>query len=260
MALPKLQRFTKADYQPMSPRVQGLPRNNADKRGWGPGWPHAQGSKMVKVNANMIQNREFRGEVVPLIEYLIKASNALDYDLRPATEPDGGIGAFANRAIKNSRPPVASNHSWGLAIDQNTRGNARWTPFTSVTPPRVVTLWEDAGFFWGGRYGQGWEDPMHFEYLGKPSDVAQDLENAKASLVRIAGNSDLYPTQALGSRGTMVRVLRSRLGVHGFTTDTTLLDFDSFLDAVVKTFQRAKGLWPDGIVGPITWGELNTTP
>ena len=35
--------------------------------------------------------------------------------------------------------------------------------------------------------------------------------------------------------------------------------FGSFLTERVKAFQTEKGLKPDGIVGPLTWGELLKT-
>lgn len=58
------------------------------------------------------------------------------------------------------------------------------------------------------------------------------------------------PTIRKGSCGYSVEVARILLGCgHGF-------EFDSVLDAAVRSFQNAYGLTQDGIIGVKTWGEL----
>jgi hypothetical protein len=88
----------------------------------------------------------------------------------------GQTGGFNCRPISGTSKP--SNHSWGLAIDINWDRNPSGSDFQSDIPPDMVAMWEDAGWFWGGWYRGGNYDPMHFEYLGRPSDVAEDASRA----------------------------------------------------------------------------------
>lgn len=268
MELAPLPRFKLSDYHPMPQRLlrpDGKPRRRtrADRRGWGPGWPNCQRNKIHRIEANRILSVRVRDEIADLVEYLMKASNALGYDMRRANEVDGYVGSFACRAIKRSDPPVASNHSWGLAIDQNAKSNPMRKTFRSTTPPDVVLMWESAGFYWGGRYPvpPWFYDAMHFEYMGRPEQAAQDLQNAREAYERLSGRQTLYPIQRLGDTTSeaMVRVLQFRLNQHGAALDEDG-DYGPLTDKAVRAFQKANGLVVDGIVGPITWGELNDDP
>lgn len=268
MTLPPLPRFNLDDYFPIPPRLRRpdgkvIRRTLASRRGWGPGWPDCQMSRLVRVEANRINGTRFRAEAAPLFEFLMKASNALGYDIRKATETDGGVGSFACRAIKNSDPPAPSNHSWGLAIDQNTRSNPMRKVFRSTTPPDVVLLWESAGMYWGGRYPvpPWFYDAMHFEYMGRPEDVGKDIDNAKDAFVALSGLNTVYPTVSAtaSSNAAMVRVLQYRLVVHGHAIDESGV-WDVQTEAAVRKFQADSELVVDGIVGPITWGALNEEP
>jgi peptidoglycan hydrolase-like protein with peptidoglycan-binding domain len=70
------------------------------------------------------------------------------------------------------------------------------------------------------------------------------------------------PTLRLGSRGSAVIDLQTRLATAGFSPGAADGIFGSRTDAAVRSFQRARGLGADGVVGPLTWGELlgTTTP
>ncbi|KYG28190.1 N-acetylmuramoyl-L-alanine amidase [Alkalihalobacillus trypoxylicola] len=70
------------------------------------------------------------------------------------------------------------------------------------------------------------------------------------------------PTLRKGSKGAVVGRMQKRLIAHGFPLPRFGGD-DDFGDEThnaVLAFQRAKGLTPDGIVGPKTWTELNKQP
>ena len=64
------------------------------------------------------------------------------------------------------------------------------------------------------------------------------------------------PTLRLGSRGSAVIDLQTRLATAGFSAGTADGIFGSRTDAAVRSFQRARGLGVDGVVGPPTWSEL----
>lgn len=154
--------------------LAGANSNNAQGRGWGPGWPNAQESKMVTVSAAGVKVR-VRREVAALVETLMLITAKRGYKFKV-----GACWGFANRAIRNTHTP--SNHSWGLALDWNSEDNPQGRPFTSDLPPAVVHDWESCHFYWGGRYQNSLPDPMHFEYIGRPEDVAADLKRARAIL------------------------------------------------------------------------------
>jgi hypothetical protein len=167
--------YTRAAYGP-NPNA-GKDRNNAQSRGWGTGWPKCQSSKMVKVT-HEDQSVNVRREIAELVATLLMVTDKLGYDVNPAGQVNQTWG-FACRAIRGSS--TASNHSWGLAVDINSLANPMQSTFRSNIPPAVVHAWEVCGFYWGGRYANR-PDSMHFEYIGKPSDVAADLAQAKAML------------------------------------------------------------------------------
>lgn len=66
------------------------------------------------------------------------------------------------------------------------------------------------------------------------------------------------PILRSGSRGPAVRDLQHALTAAGFpaTVDGA---FGPGTDAAVRAFQRARGLTPDGVVGPRTWAALTRT-
>ena len=70
------------------------------------------------------------------------------------------------------------------------------------------------------------------------------------------------PTLRMGSRGSAVIDLQTRLASAGFSPGPVDGIFGPRTDGAVRSFQRARGLRIDGIVGPFTWGELlgTTTP
>jgi len=68
------------------------------------------------------------------------------------------------------------------------------------------------------------------------------------------------PTLRQGSRGSAVTDLQRRLAAAGFSAGAADGIFGSLTDAAVRSFQRARGLGVDGIVGPQTWGQLYAQP
>ena len=105
----------------------------------------------------------------------------------------------------------------------------------------------------------------HKEYapLRKPVDPRFDMNDFRAQVAAIMAGTGVVrplipaadaggrPTLRRGARGEPVKVVQRRIG----TEDDGI--FGSDTEALVRQFQRDKGLVPDGIVGPKTWVEID---
>lgn len=134
----------------------------ANLRGWGPGWPTNRSSDMATIRAAKSGARfTVHRDIAPIVKYLIDEVEARGYliDHGPGDVDDDW--SYANRPIRGRN--VASNHSWGLAIDIN----AQDFPLGSSKrlPQWIVDLFTDLHFEYGGDWS-GRKDPMHFEFAG----------------------------------------------------------------------------------------------
>ena len=68
------------------------------------------------------------------------------------------------------------------------------------------------------------------------------------------------PVLRRGSQGPVVTELQKRLAALGFNPGSADGIFGALTEGAVKTFQRSRGLPPDGIVGSQTWGPLLGLP
>lgn len=62
---------------------------------------------------------------------------------------------------------------------------------------------------------------------------------------------------SIGSKGTDVITLQTKLTQEGLYHGSVDGFFGPQTRAAVLSYQRAKGLTPDGVVGPMTWAKLN---
>jgi hypothetical protein len=131
---------------------------------------------MLTVSGGGVKVR-VRREIAPLVQTLLAATVLMGYRLKV-----GACWGFANRPIRGTK--TASNHSWGLAVDVNSEDNPMGSKLITDLPPKVVHAWESCHFYWGGRY-ENRPDAMHFEYVGRPQDVAADLKRARALLASL---------------------------------------------------------------------------
>jgi hypothetical protein len=78
--------------------------------------------------------------------------------LQAAVTSFGGCFAFRPQRTGSK----LSAHSWGIAIDLNTESNAQgsWGNMDA----RVVEIFRNAGFEWGGDWAGKTRDPMHFQF------------------------------------------------------------------------------------------------
>lgn len=141
----------------------------AAQRGWGAGWPSCAGAKTAGtavVTAERSGTRlSVHRRIARLVSLLVDETERRGYALRP-----GQCGGYNCRPIGGTNSP--SNHSWGLAVDINWADNPMRRPLTTNIPTWMVDLWGRYGFAWGGHY-TGTPDPMHFEFMGSPTDADQ---------------------------------------------------------------------------------------
>ncbi|WP_165952708.1 M15 family metallopeptidase [Kribbella albertanoniae] len=206
-----------------------------------------------------------RREIAALVQTLLQVTEKLGYDVKV-----GQTWGFANRPIRGTKTP--SNHSWGLAVDINSLSNPMGSTFKTDLPPRVVSAWESCGFYWGGRY-ENRPDAMHFEYIGRPADVAAHLAKAKALLnpapaavappldlsllmkqwrIDKAARAGQKPTESLSaSEAHWVSWYRRSYGILLTRKGVKYDGRETFL-SLTQRFQKAYGLVADGIPGPKT--------
>ncbi len=106
--------------------------------------------------------------IARLVDLLLGETERRGYLLRA-----GQSWGYAYRAIAGTS--VASNHSWGLAIDINSLANPYQFPRRTDMPTWMPLLWNRYGFAWGGNYNDdgrnGNADSMHYEFTGTPADA-----------------------------------------------------------------------------------------
>jgi hypothetical protein len=191
-----------------------------------------------------------RRQIAPLVATLLDATEKRHgYDVRA-----GQTWGFACRPIRGSQKP--SNHSWGLAIDINAPANPMGATFRSDMPPAMIAMWWQCGFFWGGWYRMR-PDAMHFEYVGRPGDVAQHLTIARRQLAGAAGavRANAFDGRLLRlaqprMHGGQVAWVQGRLNAKGasprLATDGV---WGPQTDVAFRAFQRRAGLAVDGVYG-----------
>jgi hypothetical protein len=147
---------------------------DAAARGWGnPGKPgSATGATfrrnyIVPIDAGGRRLYVHR-QVAHLFKGFIDEIVARGYRIDQGDVDDWG---YAHRLIRGSKTTL-SNHSWGLAVDLNATTNPMLASrLVTDMPAWVVECAEKWGLHWGGNY-KSRPDPMHFEFLGRPEDVA----------------------------------------------------------------------------------------
>ena len=100
-------------------------------------------------------------------------------DFNKLVEPINKVGSVFDdwgynfALIPNSKD--YSNHCSGTAVDVNATKHV-WKALTSgytvLQEATIDALCQKYGIRWGWRYLQGWKDPMHFEIIETPAQVA----------------------------------------------------------------------------------------
>jgi hypothetical protein len=178
--------YTRSSYGQLPDRLLGVNRNSDN--GWGGyEWSLLGLRRVPKELLGTARygdlTLEIRRELVPLTVLMWQIAEAVGYKIH-STNPNGngedwGPWGYEDRPIGGTVSP--SNHSRGRAEDDNAPYNPMVSTFITDMDPRYVNARERCGFYWGGRY-DGKTDTMHFEYVGRPEDVAADEKEARKIL------------------------------------------------------------------------------
>jgi hypothetical protein len=227
---------------------------------FGPGWPNCSRSQIVTLVRKDGLRLPVHQDIAGLVAVLLDLTELSGYDVKP-----GQTWGYACRAIAGTSTP--SNHSWGTAIDINAPSNPRrkrGLPRITDIPKKVVALWKNHGFRWGGDYS--WPDSMHFEFMGTASDAQRIERRLRAYLGsatptvphipdRRPPAADFPGTVRMGDSGPVVRAWQRALNAAGYTIAVDGV-FGEATNHVVRDWQAKHALTIDGIAGPRTWTSL----
>lgn len=199
---------------------------------WGPGWPHCETRGLLTFTAGG-RRWTLRREAVPIFRSFIDQIVHRGYVISDGQLDDW---SFNCRAIAGTR--IASNHSWGLAVDVNSLTNPMTLNGRLVTdvPSWVVQCAAVHGLRWGGNYTGAKKDPMHFEWVGTlPEAVAKAAaivgataaqpkdnfmpaltpDEQRELLTRVRNAEEKATTASLLAASTDQRCARLETSVHG---------------------------------------------
>lgn len=168
---------------------------------------------------------------------------------------------------------ATSNHLSGTAVDLNWSDHPFRVSYAGFTQAEINKTREGLRLFEGTIWwGQDWtspKDPMHFqlnfgEWDARNAAFASKLSDGYLNIWKNnpGGDASPAPVQDIyaqtGDTGERVKRLQEFFNTN-FPSYSDL-DVDSIFgpltERVVKTFQLRVGILADGIVGPITLGEL----
>lgn len=150
--------------------------------------------------------------------------------------------------VAGAAVPGTSNHGLGLAVDFSERRNGVEKPLSTKTLAWLTKNGPAFGF-WNTVKSENWHWCWCLGDGPMPAAVLAEENYPNPPVPAI------HRTIRRGDSGEEVRILQMKLNKLGATL---LVDgeFGPLTEAAVRTFQTAKGLTPDGVVGPETWGAL----
>ncbi|WP_198328528.1 M15 family metallopeptidase [Methylovulum psychrotolerans] len=117
---------------------------------------------MPKSSKQIIKIQRING-VAGKLEQISQELDGLPAELKKFVSNTSGT--FNWRVISGTK--LLSNHSFGIAIDINTKFSNYWQwsgkmQYKNAIPQKIVEIFEKHGFIWGGKWYH--YDTMHFEY------------------------------------------------------------------------------------------------
>lgn len=120
-------------------------------------------TKKVKSTMTLTVHKNLAAEIKAVFEDMVKIKFPVD---------PGCTAGYTWRMMASNSNSV-SYHSYGCVVDLNwTHNGASYTSWPyrpdkdklAVTK-KVVTIWKNHGFYWGGDWSEAYFDPMHFTYV-----------------------------------------------------------------------------------------------
>jgi hypothetical protein len=193
--------------------------------------------------------------------------NAVDITHDPASGCDANL--IASLAIRDSRVKYVI---WNKRIYNRSRSADGWRPYTGSNPHTKhchISIRADArtdtrAWAWASASGEA-PPPAPPAADNRPAQRPPANGGGSAQRPPPAGAGEQAPSTAgtrypnvplkMGSKGAPVRRVQERLRALRWDVGVDGL-FGSETDRVVRAFQRRKGLFDDGVVGPRTWRAL----
>ncbi|MBK7721922.1 MAG: M15 family metallopeptidase [Austwickia sp.] len=150
------------------------PRDAYDDDGWGSGYAEPEQLGLANYAGGAVRVRK---ELAPLLRKLLWLTEHV-YGYRIDASQSWG---YARRTVRGG--VRISNHGRGLAIDLNAGANPMGADLRSDLPPRLIRIWEQHGFDWGGYY-RGRKDAMHFEFADHIDTVDRYFASARALVLK----------------------------------------------------------------------------
>jgi hypothetical protein len=174
-------------------------------------------------------------------------------------------GCYECRKITGGNVPSA--HAQGIATDVNWDTNPYRLdrvitdfPLSLIDDAKaIVTNGGTPAFRWGGDWDgrpdtrQSNYDAMHWEIIATPAQLATGFDVAAPT----ASDRASWPLLDLDERGPAVALLQTMLQTHGTPLDVDG-QFGPITSKAVRSYQAARGIPTDGVVGLGTWTALFT--
>ena len=159
---------------------------NARERGWGDcRKPDFRKNNIVSVKGGGVKVNVHKDLDLQTICFLTELENLHGKGSLARDADDWGwnfrpIRGYEAKYKSTKSERYLSNHSWGVAIDVNSRTNPMGPKKTTFKEKETRALCFKYGFSWGLDYQGARKDAMHFENLG----TAADARRRKAELAR----------------------------------------------------------------------------
>ncbi|GGN06684.1 hypothetical protein GCM10009721_37950 [Terrabacter tumescens] len=227
------------------------------QNGWSAGSSSVVPLSTLSVGAATFPAGVRRGDVHIVLGYVARR-----FDREVEALVKGWCWGHSYRVISGSTS--LSNHSSGTAIDLNAPRHplGKSGTFSATQRSHIRSILNSCNGVvrWGGDYS-GRKDEMHFEINVRPGDA-----RLAALAKRIGGGGGGTPAPApvawttvkRGASGFRVTAIQHLLRQRGYSL-TVDGSFGPTTQSQVISFQRAKGLGADGIVGAKTWSALVVT-
>lgn len=154
--------------------------------------------------------------------------------------------------------------AFGTAVDRALARTARWNSIYRAPIAPIAGTYRresptDLVRFRCLAAAYGWPGASYWSFQHTRAAQWPVLARPVASCPTPAALTRTYPVIRFGARGDAVVWLQARLRTWGVPVPRTGL-YRQQTRAAVRAFQRARGLEPDGVAGPLTWALLLERP